>query len=168
MDLGKIETLISGILEQENAELVDWEYLNDKGRWVLRIFIDKEPGVTLDDCEYFSDRVGSALDATDLMERAYVLEVSSPGIDRLVKKDKDFERFAGRGVRVSLNSQVEGRRHLRGRLLGLKDGDVAVEAEGRTWRLPRKEVAEVRIDAEAEVEADLKRTGAGKRQGKSP
>ncbi|MBI4678294.1 MAG: ribosome maturation factor RimP [Elusimicrobia bacterium] len=157
MDLGKIETLVSAILEHERAELVDLEHLREGGKWVLRLYVDKEGGVTLDDCEYLSDRVGAALDSSDVIERSYVLEISSPGLDRVIKKDRDFQRFEGSAVRVTLSTEVEGRRRLAGRLLGLQGGEVLVETEGRTWRVPRCDVAEVRLDDEAQVEADLKR-----------
>ncbi|MBI5884395.1 MAG: ribosome maturation factor RimP [Elusimicrobia bacterium] len=157
MDLAKTETLVSAILEQEKAELVDLEYLRENGRWVLRLYVDKDGGVTLGDCEALSERVGAALDASDFIDRSYVLEISSPGVDRVLKKDRDFERFAGRCVRFVLSAPVEGRRRLAGKLLGLAGGEIRVEAEGREWRLPRSEVEEARLDAEAELAQDLKR-----------
>ncbi|MFA6319037.1 MAG: ribosome maturation factor RimP [Elusimicrobiota bacterium] len=165
MDLGKIETLVSAILEQEKAELVDLEYLREKGAWVLRLYVDKDNGVTLDDCEALSERVGPALDATDLVDHTYSLEISSPGVDRVLKKDRDFQRFSGRSVRLVLDAPMEGRRRLAGRLKGLEAGEVLVEAEGRVWRVPRRDVSEARLDAEAELAQDLKRADRKEKKG---
>ncbi|MBI5622612.1 MAG: ribosome maturation factor RimP [Elusimicrobia bacterium] len=166
MDLGKIEPLVSAILEQEKAELVDLEYLREQGKWVLRLYVDKEGGVTLDDCETLSERVGAALDSSDVIDHSYCLELSSPGVDRVIKKDRDFERFSGRCVRVVLLAPVEGRRRLAGKLQGLAADEVLVEAEGRVWRLPRREVEEVRLDAATELAGDLKARDQKKARGR--
>src|SRR5690242_16065104 len=102
MSKDDIEKLIEPMLAQENAELVDLTYLKEGPRWVLRVFMDKEGGITLDDCAYFSERIGSLVDASGAVDRSYVLEVSSPGLDRVIKKEKDFARFAGKAVKVRL------------------------------------------------------------------
>ena len=89
-----VETLLEPCLEKEGIELVDVEYVRERD-WILRIFIDKEGGVDLNDCQHISEEAGALLDEKDLIAGNYLLEVSSPGIDRILKKDKDFRRFAG-------------------------------------------------------------------------
>ena len=83
------------LLEQEAAELVDLKFAKEGPKWVLRVYLDRKGGVTLDDCAYLSERIGSLIDSSDAIQRAYVLEVSSPGLDRVIKKEMDFERFSG-------------------------------------------------------------------------
>jgi len=143
--------LIAPLLEQESAELVDLAYVPEAGKMVLRLFVDKEGGVTLDDCAYLSERVGALIDEKNIIDRSYVLEVSSPGLDRVVKKDKDFERFAGQTVKVRLKAPENGRKRFTGVLRGLKDGKVVIVAGESTFEFTRELVDEVRLDYEAEV-----------------
>ncbi len=151
MEQAELERLLTPLLEQESAELVDLSFFKEGPRWVLRVFLDKEGGITLDDCEYLSNRIGALLDATEAIERSYVLEVSSPGIDRLIKKDKDFQRFAGRPVRLRLRVPQEGQRHFQGRLEGLREGKVCLDCGGRALEFARELVAEVRLDEVAGI-----------------
>jgi len=104
MDIKGIEQLITPLLEQEGTELVDLKFAKEGPKWVLRIFLDKPGGITLDDCAYFSDRIGALLDASDAINKSYLLEISSPGLDRVIKKEKDFERFSGRSVKLRLKA----------------------------------------------------------------
>jgi ribosome maturation factor RimP len=115
---------------------------------VLRLFIDKAGGVTLDDCQAASDKVGAFLDAANVMNHGYTLEVSSPGLDRVIKKDKDFQRFVGHRVSVRLRAPVEGRRRYQGFLKGLEEGRIVLENEGALVRLERAGVEEARLDPE--------------------
>ena len=102
-----VETLLEPCLEKEGIELVDVEYVRERD-WILRIFIDKEGGVDLNDCQHISEEAGALLDEKDLIAGNYLLEVSSPGIDRILKKDKDFRRFAGSDVDVKLYARLDG------------------------------------------------------------
>ena len=103
----------------------------------MRLTIDREGGVTLDDCAEFSRRVGALLEVEDPIPSAYGLEVSSPGLDRRLVKESDFERFSGRVARVSLAQPLGGRRNFQGVLKGLERGEVLMEIEGETLvRLP--------------------------------
>ena len=111
MELEKLEQLLTPLLDQEAAELVDLKYAKEGPQWVLRLYLNKPGGITLDDCAYFSDRIASLLDSSNMLERSYVLEVSSPGLDRVIKKEKDFQRFPGRAVKVRLRAPEEGQRH---------------------------------------------------------
>src|SRR5437016_1113302 len=108
MQLSAIEQAVTPLLDQEKAELVDLKFVQEGHRWVLKLFLDKPGGITLDDCAYFSDRIGSVLDESNAIGKSYVLEVSSPGIDRVVKKEKDFKRFAGQPVKVRLKLPQNG------------------------------------------------------------
>jgi ribosome maturation factor RimP len=113
-------------------ELVDLEYRREGRRWVLRLFVDKDGGVTLDDCAYISRELGDLLDVKEAIPQAYVLEVSSPGLNRRVRKEEDFSRFAGRKIKLRLVSPIEGRKNIVGQLVGIEDGEVIVAAaEGR-------------------------------------
>lgn len=146
-DLRQIEKDLEALLAAEAMELVDLQYRNERG-WVLRLFVDKPGGVTLDDCQAVSDKVGAFLDAANVMNHGYTLEVSSPGLDRVIKKDKDFQRFVGHRVAVRLRAPVEGRRRYQGFLKGLEDGRIVLENEGALVRLERAGVEEARLDPE--------------------
>ncbi|HVE14804.1 MAG TPA: ribosome maturation factor RimP [Elusimicrobiota bacterium] len=147
-NLAEIEKSVEGLLSTEAAELVDMQYRQEGGRWVLRFFIDKANGFTLEDCEYFSERIGGLLDALDAVPHAYSLEISSPGLDRVLRKERDFVRFAGHRVRMKLKSPVEGRRKMKGVLQGVEDGKIAVEVEGRALRVDLASIEEARLDPE--------------------
>ena len=150
-NLAKLEKDLETLLAQDAMELVDLRYLNEGGRWVLRLYIDKPGGVTLDDCEQASHRVGAFLDAAEVMTHSYALELSSPGLDRVLKKDKDFERFMGQRVAVRLRLAIDGRRRLSGLLKGLEAGQLLVESEGALLRVDRTAVDEARLDPEIKV-----------------
>lgn len=131
--LEQISTLITPILQSMALELVDLEYRHEGRDWFLRFFIDKEGGVTLDDCADASREIGMLLEVEDLLRTAYRLEVSSPGLDRPLKKIEDFQRFAGKLVKVkTVESQDPDQRgHSRktfvGLLLGVEDGMIRIE-----------------------------------------
>src|SRR5271167_2420313 len=111
VDLEQIEKAVQDVLDQEAVDLVDLKYVHEGGRWVLRFFLDKTGGITLGDCEYLSNRIGAALDITDLLPESYVLEVSSPGVNRALKKDRDFKKFIGSRIQLWLKVPESGRRH---------------------------------------------------------
>ena len=149
MDAKEIEALLTPLIEQEGGELVDLQWRKEGPQWVLRLFLDKPGGITLDDCAYFSDRVGATLDEGDKISRSYVLEVSSPGLDRVIKKDKDFERFSGKPVKLRLKLPENGQRRFSGVLKGLKEGRIEVQVEKDLKAFPRENVDEVRLDDSA-------------------
>ena len=138
-------------------ELVDLEYKHEGRDWFLRIFIDKEGGVTLDDCADVSREVGAVLEVEELIRTAYRLEVSSPGIDRPLKKVKDFERFSGSLVKVktyeSLDPDQRGhaRKTFVGTLLGIENGMVRIEQtdkKGGVVEFPLEGIAKANIEYE--------------------
>ncbi|MBN1626135.1 MAG: ribosome maturation factor RimP [Deltaproteobacteria bacterium] len=111
-------------------ELVDVEYLSDHGRWVLRIYIDRDGGVTLDDCAMVSGELGDLIDMKNFIEHEYVLEVSSPGLNRPLKKEADFIRVMGRKIKVKTRTPVDGKRNFIGILKDFKEGRLTIEHEG--------------------------------------
>lgn len=152
MDAKEIEALLTPLIEQEGGELVDLQWRKEGPQWVLRLFLDKPNGITLDDCAYFSDRVGATLDEGDKITKSYVLEVSSPGLDRVIKKDKDFERFAGKPVKLRLKLPENGQRRFAGVLQGLNEGKVSVQVEKELKAFARENIDELRLDDSAAVD----------------
>ena len=150
MEAKALEEMLTPLVEQESAELVDLTFRKEGAQWVLRVFLDKADGFTLDDCAYFSDRIGALLDEKNAVSRAYVLEVSSPGLDRVIKKEKDFIRFSGKAVKLRLKAPEAGQRNYAGLLRGWKDGGVLLECDGQQKRFGAGLIDEVRLDYTAE------------------
>ncbi len=122
-------------LAQQGYELVEVEIAGGSGRAILRVFIDKEKGITLDDCAAVSQFLGPLLDKVEIVGGSYVLEVSSPGFDRPVRKPADFVRFSGEPVKVKTHFPVDGRKRFSGILKGFENGVVVVECEGNVHRI---------------------------------
>ncbi|MCQ4726291.1 ribosome maturation factor RimP [Anaerotignum faecicola] len=142
----KVENLIAPVILKDNYELVDVEFVKEGQNWYLRIFIDKEGGVTVDDCETVSRAVEKVLDVEDPIEQAYILEVSSPGLDRPLKKDSDFVKYAGETVDVKLYKAVDKQKEFQGILKGL-DGTVVTitDENGAELSFDRKDIALIRL-----------------------
>src|SRR5262245_52566583 len=137
-----------GLLEPAVAamgfELADIDvHLGRRG--LLRLYIDRAGGVTLDDCQQVSEQIGALLDVEDPLPGSYTLEVSSPGFDRRLRTQAHFERFVGERVRVELRDALEGRRNFTGRLTGIEGGNALVEVDGEVWRLPLNDIAVARL-----------------------
>ena len=143
-----VEKMLHPILEQLKFELVDVEYKKEAGNWYLRIYIDKPGGITIDDCQIVSERVGELLDKEDPIPHSYFLEVSSPGLDRILKKDSDFERYKGSKVDVSLYKAKGGRKKFTGELLGWEGDQLLIKENDNILSFTRKEVAVVRLAVE--------------------
>ena len=145
----RILEICSGLAEEvaahQGVEVVDVEYVKERGEYFLRIFIDKPGGVTLDDCQAFSEEIGGLLDEVDPIPQSYSLEISSPGVERPLKKEGDFERFAGRLAAVKTYSPLDGRRNFKGVLRGLQDGSVVIEVDGRQVAIPREAIAKAHL-----------------------
>jgi len=131
-----ITDLVEPVLDDMGYELVDVAYLSKYGRWVLRLTIDKEGGVTIDDCARVSGELGDLIDVKDAIPNHYVLEVSSPGLDRPLKKEKDFVRALGKKIKVKTIAPVAGRRKFIGILNRFQDGMLYLELEGGQVVLP--------------------------------
>ena len=123
MDKAKIETEVAGMLAQAGFELVDLKTASHNGKPLLQIFVDREAGgVNLDDCAALSEKVGACLDTNNFYENGYFLEVSSPGVDRVIRKEKDFKRFAGQQAMVRLKRPLNGSRVYYGAIEGFENG----------------------------------------------
>ena len=127
--LERVREIAERVAASEGLELVEVEFRDRGPRSVLRIFVDRLEGVTLQDCEMVSRQVSTILDVEDLIGHRYTLEVSSPGLDRKLLQPDDYRRFAGRQVKLALKAPREGERHFQGRLLGLEDETVRVETD---------------------------------------
>jgi ribosome maturation factor RimP len=132
----KVSAHAGPVIEDLGFELVDVDFLSDRGRRVLRIYVDAENGITLDDCAEVSREVGSLIDLEDLVPDEYVLEVSSPGLDRPLKKSGDFVRALGRKVKVRMRQPVDGRRRFTGTLKTFENDMLEVQIEKGTVMLP--------------------------------
>lgn len=144
----RIKALALPVVESEGLELVDVEFQRERGGWVLRLYIDKEGGVSLADCETVSAQLGNILDVEDLIDHPYNLEVSSPGLNRPLKGEADFIRFAGRLVLMTTSQPVGGRSRFVGRLLGLKEGNVIIEEADSSTTIPYALIAKARLEGE--------------------
>jgi ribosome maturation factor RimP len=127
-------------------ELVGVEFLTGgKGGSLLRVYIDREDGISVDDCQKVSYQVSGVLDVEDPIPGHYTLEVSSPGLDRLLFRPEDFERFAGQLVKLRLMHPVEGQRKFKGRLAGMRAGNVVIEVDGSEICLPVDQIELARL-----------------------
>ena len=133
------------VVEENGCTLWDVEYVKEAGSWYLRVYIDKETGVSIDDCEAVSRTLSDLLDEADPIQDAYTFEVSSAGADRALKKPEHFRQFLGEQVDVKLYRAREGRKELTGALKAYENGDVTVELPGGDVTLEKKDVAQVRL-----------------------
>jgi len=141
-----IESLIRPAVTGLGFELYDLVFVKEGSNWYLRVFIDKPGGVTIDDCEAASRAVENELDKKDPIEQSYILEVSSPGIDRPLKKDADYERYKDSVVDVKLYKPLGRRKEYTGRLEGLQDGSIVItDSSGNILRFPKSDVALCRL-----------------------
>lgn len=145
-DLHSLQQLLAPVVEALGYELVGVEFHPHTGNSLLRVYIDREGGIGVDDCQRVSHQVSGVLDVEDPITGHYTLEVSSPGLDRPLFEAGHFVRFAGRLVRIQLRTPLaSGRRNLSGRLLGLRDDQVVLDCEGQEQWLPRAEIAKARL-----------------------
>jgi len=143
--LERVRELAEPIIKELHLNLVDIEYLPQKGRGILRITIDKDSGVTLDDCTEVNREVGYILEIKDLFSRPYQLEVSSPGLERPLKTLGDFEKFLGRKVSLKTYELLNGKRNFKGTLKQVQDGIVLLEVDGRMWEIPFRLVRHAKL-----------------------
>ena len=142
----KTEELITPFVEDKGYELVDVEYVKEGGNWYLRAYIDKPGGITVDDCEVISRSLSDKLDEEDFIEGAYILEVSSPGLGRPLKKEKDFVRNMGQEVELRTYRAIEKQKEFRGILDAYDKSSITLEVEeGEKLVFDRSNVALVRL-----------------------
>ncbi len=147
----RVRAIILPIVLNEGMEVVDIEYRRESGGWVLRLILDKEGGVTLDDCTRVSQEAGRSLDVEDIIPTSYALEVSSPGLTRPLKTEKDFMKYLHRLVKVKTVDPIENRRQFKGTLLGVSENGVEIQAEGRVFQIPLSNVAKANLEVDQDV-----------------
>ena len=140
-----VASLAKPVVEQFGCELWDVEYCKEAGRWFLRLYLDKEGGVSIDDCEAVSRAMDEILDREDPVPESYVFEVSSAGAERELKRPGDFERFIGEQVEVKHYQPIDGAKSHVGLLRGYDNGDVTVEVNGAERVFKKAQVAQVRL-----------------------
>ncbi len=145
-DLQTLKKIVAATVATLGYELVGVEFHGQRASALLRIYIDNEPGITVEDCQRVSHQLSGVLEVEDPVAGPYTLEVSSPGIDRPLFEAEHFERFAGSEVRIQLRELLDGRRKLTGCLLGMRDDAVAiVDSDGREWRAPLDQIEKARL-----------------------
>lgn len=148
----KIRALAEPVVEAEGMELILAECLKMKSRWVVRLYLDKEGGVTLDDCAAISTQLGDILDVHDVPPGRYTLEVSSPGLDRPLDRDQDFLKYRGAKVFIRVDEKLNGIRNYRGTLVDFvcEDGNktVIVDVAGGKHLIPRDKITKAHLEFE--------------------
>jgi len=143
----QVEQLIEAPIKSLGYELVGVEYIKNGPDTVLRVYIDAEQGISIEDCERVSHQVSGILEVEDTISIAYNLEVSSPGFDRPLFKARDFERFSGSEAKLTMKLPIQGRRNFKGILHGFSDGEILIEVDGEVYALPLTKLAKARLVA---------------------
>jgi ribosome maturation factor RimP len=144
-DIRQVTEFVAPILDDMGLELIDIEYLSEYGRWVLRIYADKEGGITLDDCVQASKEIGVLIDVKDIIKNEYVLEVSSPGLNRPLKKEKDFFLAIGKKIKVRMSAALKGRRRFTGYLKKFQENILYLEVDAEIYMLPFRDVEKANL-----------------------
>lgn len=144
--IDKVKPIVAPIVEELGYELLDIEFVEEDGDWFLRVYIDKEEGITVEDCELVSRPISDKLDELDPIDISYYFEVSSPGVNRPIKKEKDFERFKEHKVIINLSVPFEGIYEIKGILKGLEDNCVLVKYNKKLIKLDRKNIKSVNLN----------------------
>ena len=151
----RIIELVEPAVESEGLELVELECLRMKTRWLVRIFIDREGGATLDDCTALSHQLGDLLNVHDLPPGPYTLEVSTPGLDRPLTRDKDFEKYRGARVRIRTREPIDGSRNFLGTCVDYAtEGGrriVTLDVDGRSVRIDRENIQKANLEYELQA-----------------
>jgi ribosome maturation factor RimP len=143
---GAVETIAAPLAEALGLEIVDVEFRKEGGRWFLRVFVDRpEGGVSLKDCEALSGPLGRALDERNIPKHEYFLEVSSPGLERVLKKPSDFKRFVGHNALVLTATPLNGRRKFSGNIVSAEEDEVRLEVDGKTTVIPYTAISKANL-----------------------
>ncbi len=135
----EVERIVEDLLQDTPYELVDVEYVRERD-WYLRIFVDKDGGIDLDDCQKISKRLDDILEEKNLFRDAYILEVSSPGLGRQLKKEKDLLREQGKAVDITLYKSISGKKELTGVLTGFSADTIMLDGQ---MEIPRSQIAKI-------------------------
>ena len=141
----EVTALIEPILYEMEIELVDIEFLSEQSRWILRIYVDESGGITLDACARVSREIGDLIEVKDIFHQEYVLEVSSPGLNRPLKKEKDFEKAVGKKIKIRMVTPLEGQRNFRGSLQSFQDGILCLSVKDDLILLPYGDVEKANL-----------------------
>jgi ribosome maturation factor RimP len=133
--IDKISSAVLPILRESSLDLVDVEFVSTGRRWLLRIYIDKEGGISIRDCEWVSREFGRLLEAEDIIDHPYVLEVSSPGLTRPLRKWQDFDRYVGKRCKIITREVVDGKNEFKGEIIDASTDDVAIKVDGVLYRI---------------------------------
>lgn len=145
--VAQIEALVTPLLAQEQVDIVDIEYQREPTGWTLRFYLDKPGGFTLQDCAGWSHRLGEVLDTSNVLTSSYNLEISSPGINRALRKTSDFQKFYGERVHVKLYAPIQGQKNFHGVLLQADEESIRIKAEKEEEvELKRDQIAKARLD----------------------
>jgi len=142
----EIMDLIRGIVEHEGMELVAVEYHREPSGRVLRVYIDKAGGVTVDDCSFISGQLGDVLDVKESLRYAYKLEVSSPGLNRPLAREKDFVHYIGERIAVTTRAPVGGRKHFKGKLLDYREDAAVIDCDGSVCAVPYAAIRKANVE----------------------
>jgi ribosome maturation factor RimP len=140
-----VTELIEPVLLANGLELIDVEFNKEGKNWILRIYIDREGGVTLADCQKVSRLAGDLIEVEEVIEPVYTLEVSSPGLNRVLKKEKDFLKYSGKKIYVQCHAPIGGRKKFTGILTGFIDQSIHFEVDGQHYTIPLNLVAKANL-----------------------
>ena len=141
----RTEALVTPFIQENNFELVDTEFVKEGGNYYLRVYIDKPGGINIDDCELISRALSDKLDEEDEIEEAYILEVSSPGLGRPLKKEKDYQRALGEEIEIKLYKAMDKVKEFQGILKSYDDETVTIEENGNDITFEKKNIAIIRL-----------------------
>jgi ribosome maturation factor RimP len=145
----KIRQLSEPVVASEGMELIHVECIKMHSRWIIRLFMDKEGGITLDDCANISNQLGDIFDIRDVIKGAYTLEVSSPGLDRPISRDQDFVKYRNSRVNIKTSEKIEGIKNFHGVLLDYIEESgkklVLIDIAGKVYRIPRQDVVKANL-----------------------
>ena len=144
--LDRIKEILEPIASERRYYVVDINYKREGGKLVLRILLDKEGGIAVDECAGLNSELSELLDKESVIEGQYIVEVSSPGLDRKLKKDKDFVWAVGKKVKVTTYAPLDGKNTFRGTLLGLGEDTVVIDENGTSTEIPKETIASARLD----------------------
>jgi ribosome maturation factor RimP len=144
--IDRVNGIATSILFNQGMELVEIEYRREAKGWVLRLLIDKEGGVSIDDCTRVSQEIGRSLDVEDFILTPYTLEVSSPGLTRPLKSEKDFIKYRNYLIKVKTFDPIGNRRRFKGKLLGISENRIGIEVDGGVIHIPLANVARANLE----------------------
>ena len=142
----QIKNILEPIARTKKCHVVDITYKRESGKFVLRIVLDKEGGITMDECAKLNVQLSDILEKENTIDDQYTLEVSSPGLDRRLKSDNDFTWAVGKKVKITTYVPIDGKNVFTGELLGLGEGIVVLEEEGTSWEIPREKIASAKLN----------------------